>query len=287
MKRCLIFQSSLKAIWKNERRRTLFSYGGTATGVEEVVEIVDKESTMKKIQKRIILIVLAVIVLIAATALVYVFPMLSMNPMENGKILDTGIYAIKNNSNNLFFIESDDGYIVVDAGSDADKVAQTLNQVSIDALDVKYVLLTHSDYDHVASLNLFSNAQIFISEDELQMVNGQSKRNAFSSNTLPDGIDKEGLTLLADGQELKLGEHTVECIKTPGHTPGSMVYLLDGQYLFTGDAFKVSDNTIDVHPFTMDEEISKESILQLDSVLNRSQLVLTAHYGYYQADTIK
>ena len=242
---------------------------------------------MKKIQKRIMLIVLAVIVLIAATVLVYVFPMLSMNPMETGKILDTGIYAIKNNSNNLFLIESDDGYIVVDAGSDADKVAQTLNQVSIDALDVKYVLLTHSDYDHVASLNLFSNAQIFISEDELQMVNGQSKRNAFSSNTLPDGIDKEGLTLLADGQELKLGEHTVECIKTPGHTPGSMVYLLDGQYLFTGDAFKVSDNTIDVHPFTMDEEISKESILQLDSVLNRSQLVLTAHYGYYQADTIR
>jgi len=242
---------------------------------------------MKKIQKRIMLIILAVIVLIAATALVYVFPMLSMNPMETGEISDTGIYAIKNNSNNLFFIESDDGYIVIDAGSDADKVAQTLNQVSVDALDVKYVLLTHSDYDHVASLNLFPNAQIFISEDELQMVNGQSKRNAFSSNTLPDGIDKEGLTLLADGQELKLGEHTVECIKAPGHTLGSMVYLFDGQYLFTGDAFKVSDNTIDVHPFTMDKEISKQSILQLNSVLNRSQLVFTAHYGYYQTDTIK
>lgn len=241
---------------------------------------------MKKTWKKVLFIVLAVIVLIAVTVSAYVFPMLSMNPIETGEILNTGIYAIKNHSNNLFLVESADGYILVDAGSDADTIAKTLNQMFIDVLDVKYVLLTHSDYDHVASLTLFPNAQLLVSEDELQMVNGQTKRNVFSSNTLPSSIHSERLALLADGQELKLGEHTVICVKAPGHTLGSMVYLFDGKYLFTGDAFKVSDNVVDVHPFTMDRQISRESMRKLEDIIDKSQLVLTAHYGYYQTNAL-
>jgi glyoxylase-like metal-dependent hydrolase (beta-lactamase superfamily II) len=40
---------------------------------------------------------------------------------------------------------------------------------------------------------------------------------------------------LADGESLTVGPHRLKAVRTPGHTPGSTSYLLDGKYLFTGD----------------------------------------------------
>jgi len=39
---------------------------------------------------------------------------------------------------------------------------------------------------------------------------------------------------LVDGDELELGDFAVQVIHTPGHTPGSLCYLI-GNHLFTGD----------------------------------------------------
>ena len=238
---------------------------------------------MKKTLKILLMGTLIAVLLIAAMGLIYVFPMMSMTPSETGEILDTGIFSVNNQLNSLYFIETDAGYIVIDAGSNAMAVEQTLIEKNISPLDVKYMLLTHSDSDHVASLSLFTNAQIYMSEDELRMVDGTIKRNLYVFNSLPDDINLSNLFLLKDGEQLNLGEHTVECIKVPGHTPGSMAYLLDGQYLFTGDAVKVKNNMMSIHPFTMDKKTAEESIQNLSGLNNENILVITAHYGYYNA----
>jgi hypothetical protein len=49
--------------------------------------------------------------------------------------------------------------------------------------------------------------------------------------------------------------------------------------MFTGDAFKISDGKMEVHPFTMDEELAKKTIEQLRGLINNCSIVLTAHYG--------
>ena len=242
---------------------------------------------MKKSIKTMLILIAAVIFLIIAIASVRFFPRLSMKPAATDEILNTEIYAVKNEINSLYFVETDIGYIVIDAGSNPDKVKEALNEIDIDPLSVKYVLLTHSDYDHVASLNLFSNAQIYMSEDELQMINGITKRNAGINNTLPDGVNLDSLVLLKDGQDLLFGEHTIKCIKTPGHTPGSMSYLLDKQYLFTGDAVMISNGVISIHPYTMNKGTSKESIQKIVEIAKQCEIVITAHYGYYKTDTLE
>ncbi len=60
-----------------------------------------------------------------------------------------------------------------------------------------------------------------------------------------------------------------QIIITPGHTPGSMCYLINNKYLFTGDALSIKAGKIDKFNefFNMDTETATEYIF-------------SAHYGY-------
>lgn len=241
-----------------------------------------------KSKKRIVIIaVLAVVLLVAVIGLVTMWPMLSMKPATTGVIADTEIAAVNNGMNSLYFLPSTDGYIAVDAGTDAQKAIQEMAALGIEPQDVKHVLLTHTDYDHVAALAHFPGAQIYMSEDELQMIDGTTKRNAAQSNALPDGVARDSLVLLRDGQELEIGGHSIACVKAPGHTPGSMAYKLDGAYLFTGDAARVSGGGMEIHPFTMDEAAAAASLQVLREEMDGCRLVLTAHYGYYPCGALR
>lgn len=230
--------------------------------------------------------IIFIVIAVAGIALFYFSPIFSMNPIATGYIEDTKIIAIKNQSNNLFLVDTNDGYILIDAGSDSDTVIERLNKLSIDPDKIKYIFLTHTDYDHVASLKMFANAQIFLSANEKQMIDGSTKRNLFSSNSLPDGVNIDSLTLLATDDKIEINGYSVECIDAPGHTTGSMIYLLNDKYLFTGDAFKVSDDVISVHPYSINKESAEITINALDTLLSRSELVLTSHYGYFHSDKI-
>ena len=105
-----------------------------------------------------------VIVLGAIITLAAVWPMCFMHPLTSGKVEDTNITAVKNRSNNLFFIPVGEKWMVVDAGSDSRAVKSQMERLSIDAEKVQGVFLTHTDYDHVASIPLFSNATIYMSD---------------------------------------------------------------------------------------------------------------------------
>ena len=238
-----------------------------------------KGANMKKTVKRALLVFAGIFILAIGIVVVTFLPMMSMNPAETGKIPNTNIYGIRNKMNAVYFIKTDAGYIMIDAGSDSKKIEASIKESGIDFGVVKWILLTHSDYDHVDSLALFPNAAIYMNEDELPMVNGTVKRNILGKNKMPAGIDINTIILLKDGQELSFGGTNIKCIKAPGHTPGSMVYLMDGKYLFTGDAFKLKNGKLDVHPFTMDAKLAKKTIEQLKTAIDSAAIVFTAHYG--------
>ena len=47
-------------------------------------------------------------------------------------------------------------------------------------------------------------------------------------------------TAVGDGDTVGVGTATLDAVRTPGHTPESTSYLLDGQALFTGDTLFLS-----------------------------------------------
>ena len=217
-----------------------------------------------------------------------IFSIFAMKPAESGKVADTSIYAIRNQRNCLYLIKSSDGYIMIDAGSNVKKIKQKLAEFEIVPSDVKSIFLTHSDYDHTAGLTLFSDARIYMSEDELQMINGMVRRSSLLGyNALPNRIKADSVGLLKNKQQLILGDRVIECVKAPGHTLGSMIYLLDGKYLFTGDAFSIINGTAKIHPFTMDSETAGISIKDLYEVIKKSEIVITSHYGFYMSNDLK
>ena len=237
---------------------------------------------MKKVIKLIILVFAAIVILFIGFGLFYYSPVLSMNVTETGQISGTNIYAVKSGMGNLFLVKTDSGFIMIDAGMDSKALAKSLKEAGIDANEIKWIFLTHSDSDHAGTLPLFPNAEIYMSEDEFPLINGTVNRFAFVKNSLPSGIDIKKITLLKNDQKLLFGGTEIACIKAPGHTDGSMLYLTDGKYLFTGDAFKIKEGIAFVHPFTKDSKLSKETIERLKGICDSSAVVLTSHYGFFR-----
>ena len=68
----------------------------------------------------------------------------------------------------------------------------------------------------------------------------------------------------------------------PGHTPGSMAYLLDDRILFSGDALRIGRGKAEIHPFTEDRKKARSSIDELLRI-GRAKEILSSHYGMIPA----
>jgi len=201
----------------------------------------------------------------------------TMRPLDTQELVD-GIYVIKEDTYiNMFLIRADGGYVAIDAAYHEDKVKGEMDKLNIDPAMVKAVLLTHSDYDHVGAVKLFSNAAVYLPAAEEQMVNGKTARAALIHHNTFDCAYQ----LIEDNQALDIAGLKVKGILTPGHTPGSTCYLINDAYLFTGDTLKLEGQKAVVSNefFNMDTAAQRKSIAKLAG-LSGIKYLFTDHYGY-------
>lgn len=199
-------------------------------------------------------------------------------PQKTKKIVDN-VYCIKTGNVNMFLYAYGDKYIAIDCGSNKEKVIQGLKELNIKKEDITHVFLTHSDYDHVASLSLFENAIVYLGHEEEQMINKTTPR--FMSFRFNKELECNQYNLLLDQDKITIKNTEILAIATPGHTPGSMSYLVDNIFLFVGDALSIVNGQINpfVKIFVMDMETHVKSIEKIEN-LRRVQIVFSAHYGY-------
>ena len=198
-----------------------------------------------------------------------------MNIIKTGEIYNN-IFAVSNGQVNFYLYKTDAKYIAFDAGNSEKASLPELGKLKIDPGDVAAVFLTHTDSDHVGGIGLFGNAKIYISAPEERVIDGSVKRAFFMKNKL----DRPYITL-ADGESADIGGASVKCIITPGHTPGSACYAVNGKHLFSGDNFGLKNGkaTLFIALFNMDGNEQKKSIKKI-SGLQGIEAVFTGHHGH-------
>ena len=166
--------------------------------------------------------------------------MLHNNPISTGKIIDN-LYVVKTGTVNFYIYKNDYDIICIDSGFGKNIILRELTSLGLSPDSITHLFLTHSDIDHISGAQLFQNAKIYLSADEEQMI---TREKARMFGRIYNPKIKGMYNLLDDNNEVDVGSIKVRVIATPGHTPGSMSYLVNESVLFVGDTFRLIDNKI-------------------------------------------
>lgn len=130
----------------------------------------------------------------------------------------------------------------------SDYVQDIINEVNMNGLTVKYILITHGHFDHVLGINEMKNAlnaEVIVPAEDLILIENINENARFFGQEVIE-IPEHDKTY-DEGIDLRIGKHEIEVIQTPGHTEGG-VSLLIGNALFSGDTlFKDSFGRTDLY----------------------------------------
>ena len=157
-----------------------------------------------------------------------------------------GVYLIGQErlSNLTFMIDcGPQGVAIIDPTEDSefDLTIANVEKCGRRKEDIRWVLNTHCHVDHAMADKKFQQlgAQIILHEADADAVEKGTQVTAYF---LLKGVTEFPRCPVArrlyDGEELELGNQKLRVIHTPGHTPGSVCFLLDvdgKNLLFSGD----------------------------------------------------
>lgn len=171
-------------------------------------------------------------------------------------IIKTFIEPPIDNNNYLLIDEQSNEAALVDCSAVDDDIKKALDE---NGAKLKYILLTHGHFDHIAGIRPDTNTQIVMHKDDLVILNQVNKYLplfGMPEMTIPN-ID----IFVDDNSKLMLGDNEIKVIHTPGHTQGGVCYLIDGK-LFSGDTiFRESVGRTDLEGGDFDQII--------DSITNK------------------
>lgn len=187
------------------------------------------------------------------------------------KRMPAGIYAA-----NCYIItdENTKDALVIDPGGDEDDIIDYINEKG---LKVQAVLVTHGHFDHVGAVRVLAekyDVKIYINEKDHRLM--EKGAGAFGD------ISGSDIIYIGDNEVIKYGSIEIKAIETPGHSPGSMSYLVKDD-LFTGDAlFQMSIGRTDLEGGDFDTLISSivEKLIILGDHIN-------VHPGHGMSSTIQ
>ena len=206
--------------------------------------------------KRVLKVLAAVVlVLVATVAFVWYRAFGNNSAIVDGRTVAPGVEAVKDSFVSSYLLDAGPGKVaLVDAGKDASAgpILLALARRGLPKSAVLAIFLTHGHGDHVAGCNAFPEAKVYALEAELPLIGDAA------TVTHP----------LHDGEIVEVGELRVEAFATPGHTPGSAVFLSRG-VLFFGDSAGASKEGIVMKAVSLFSKNSEENVASLDALAAR------------------
>ena len=190
----------------------------------------------------------------------------------------------------IYLICFDGNAAIVDAGCGGhiDRLEANVHACGIKTEQVEYLLITHCHFDHIGGAEevrtRFDCPIVVHEKDAVAMETGNSLLTAANwyGKTQPSmSVD---IKLSGSLDHIALGSRRVTAIHTPGHTPGSVVYLVesDGMRVLFGQ---------DVHgplhdDFGSDRHAYQKSLLKMAEL--GADILCEGHFGVFRgADKVK
>jgi hydroxyacylglutathione hydrolase len=194
-----------------------------------------------------------------------------------GKISD-GFFIISFGFVAMYILASGKDLIAFDTGMTKIGALRGFKKLGLDPNRVTHIFFTHSDRDHVGGVKAFPKAALFLSVDEVAMLDRTTPRFFSFVYNKPFAAS---YTTLVDGQKVTVGATTIACIATPGHTAGSMSFLVNGSHLIVGDILNISKGKVvmDRASINIDNEKRRQSIRTV-ARLTGIETLCPMHSGY-------
>lgn len=146
-----------------------------------------------------------------------------------------------------YVVETSEGLVLIDTGLDKDAGALRgqMASLGLDWRRIRAIFLTHVHGDHTGGaeyLRAATGAKIHVGKADAAILHAGGPREAFFSTfPMPASITPTPTTVdveLSDEQIVAVGDASIRALVSPGHTPGSVCYLMERgeqRVLFSGD----------------------------------------------------
>ncbi|MDW8741549.1 MBL fold metallo-hydrolase [Streptococcus suis] len=187
---------------------------------------------------------------------------------------------------NTYYIENDSHLLVVDPGSDWNKIQATIEKIG---KPITAILLTHTHYDHILSLDILRETYgfppVYVAESEASWLYTPE----MNLSGLPRHDDMENVVCKPAEQffqyqeDYQLDGFHFKVVPTPGHSIGGVSFIFpEAKAVVTGDAlFRETIGRTDLPTSNFDDLIAgiQEHIFTLPNHY-------TVHPGHGQNTTV-
>ena len=136
-------------------------------------------------------------------------------------------------------------------------ILNELKQEQIPLENIKHIVLTHGDADHIGNLQFLqklTGATVWAGAEEIPYILGQKEREGIKKylSKMANVKKIKEIKPLRDGDTIE----ELEVIETPGHTPGHICLIYD-DVLLAGDLVEEKDGLCIPYPVKMNWDTAK------------------------------
>ncbi len=186
----------------------------------------------------------------------------------------TGVMAV-----NTYFVVNEETKecIIIDPGGSFDLICDVVQN---HRLKPKHVLLTHGHFDHIGALEQvreYYKTDVYAhAECSKAIFDPLLNLSVYANLPQEEQIKCEPAeNIITDGQELELCSLKIKGLYAPGHSRGSMIYIIE-QNAFTGDViFRMSIGRTDF--LGSDSNEMQQSLTKLKKIIPPAFRLLPGH----------
>lgn len=210
--------------------------------------------------------------------------------MGKAQIIADGVYLIggpdisRSDDATSFIVDFRGELVMIDAGAGGSSriLQENIEDAGLDPKAITTLILTHNHIDHIGSAPYFRTqfgCKIVMHNLDADAVeDGDSMTTAascYGTTFSPTSVD---VRLMGDHEILRFGEGELNCLHTPGHTPGSLSIYLDrgGKRILFGQ--DIHGPFLDIFRSDIGQwKKSMEKLLALNA-----DILCEGHFGIFQ-----